>query len=115
MRFEAGVNGAESGCALDFSRRAELSERMDEPGSYEEFRDCLRSLEVSNRLTFNARPTLAWVAKFGDVARPLHLVDVGCGGGDMPRAPPVRLRRRRAVFAGSPAMPSFTSRTDPST
>ncbi|HEX5236721.1 MAG TPA: methyltransferase domain-containing protein [Silvibacterium sp.] len=72
--------------ALDFSRRAYLSELMDEPSSYAEFRDCLRDLEVLNRTVFAYRPTLRWLERIernGD--RPLHIVDVGCGGGDMLR------------------------------
>ena len=36
---------------LDFAERAELSEQMDEPCSYEELRDCLRHLAWMNRLT----------------------------------------------------------------
>lgn len=75
MRFE-----------LDFSHRADLTELMDERCSYEEFRDCLRDLEKVNRTVLNYRPTLNWLEQFavpGD--GPLHVVDVGCGGGDMLR------------------------------
>ncbi len=71
--------------ALDFSKRAHLTEWMDEPCAYEEFRACLRSLARSNRLTFNARPTMQWMEQFKGVRRPLHIVDVGSGGGDMLR------------------------------
>lgn len=71
---------------MDFSARAHLSEWMDEPCTYEEFRACLVDLARVNRVTFAYRPTLAWlqtVVVSGD--RPVHIVDVGCGGGDMLR------------------------------
>jgi SAM-dependent methyltransferase len=53
---------------LDFSHRAHLSEWMDEPCSYPDFRDCLRDLAHATPRT-----------------EPLHIVDVGSGGGDMLR------------------------------
>ncbi len=68
---------------LDFSRRAHLSEWMDEPCSYAEFRSCLISLRFSNRLTWNYRPTLQWLNQFCGLGRSLHIADVGSGGGDM--------------------------------
>lgn len=71
---------------LDFSDRAQLSELMDEPCSYEEFRDCLRDLEAVNRLVGAYPPTLKWLEQFAEPAgEPLHIADVGCGGGDMLR------------------------------
>ncbi|MGB7189488.1 MAG: methyltransferase domain-containing protein [Acidobacteriaceae bacterium] len=71
---------------LDFSRRASLSEWMDEPCPYEEFRDCLRDLERVNRRVGAYRPTLQWLEQFAESGgQPLHIVDVGCGGGDMLR------------------------------
>src|SRR6185437_13229053 len=71
---------------LDFSRRASLSEWMDEPCEYEEFRDCLRDLEKVNRLVGAYRPTLRWLEQFAEAGgEPLHIVDVGCGAGDMLR------------------------------
>lgn len=71
---------------LDFSRRASLSELMDEPCEYEEFRDCLRDLEKVNRMVGAYRPTLQWLEQFANNGgEPLHIVDVGCGGGDMLR------------------------------
>jgi len=76
--------------ALDFSRRAHLSEWMDEPCSYEEFRACLRDLAAVNRVTFAYRPTHLWMNRLlrtlGDRSAPLHIVDVGCGQGDMLRS-----------------------------
>ena len=71
---------------IDFSRRAHLSEWMDEPCDYAEFRDCLRDLEKVNRLVGAYRPTLKWLEQFAVSRRePLRIVDVGCGGGDMLR------------------------------
>lgn len=71
---------------LDFSRRAQRSEWMDEPCSYEEFRDCLRDLEKVNRMLGAYRPTLRWLEQFANTGgSELRIVDVGCGGGDMLR------------------------------
>jgi SAM-dependent methyltransferase len=71
---------------LDFSQRAELVELMDRPCSYEELRACLHDIARVNRLTFAYRPTISWleelVAAHPESARPLHIVDVGCGYGD---------------------------------
>ena len=66
--------------------RADLSEWMDEPCSYEEFRSCLVDLEKVNRTVLSYRPTLAWLERIPlPAGRPLHIVDVGSGGGDMLR------------------------------
>ena len=70
---------------LDFTTRATLREWMDEPCSYEDFRACLLSLRRSNRLTFNYRPTLLWLRQFRGTTTPLHILDIGSGGGDMLR------------------------------
>jgi SAM-dependent methyltransferase len=74
---------------VDLARRAELVEMMDEPCSYEELRDCLRDIGRVNRLTFAYRPTISWMeellAAHPSPANPLHIVDVGCGDGDMLR------------------------------
>jgi SAM-dependent methyltransferase len=68
---------------------------MDGPCSYEDFRDCLRDLEKVNRVVFAYRPTLEWLEQFaGAGGRPLHIVDVGCGGGDMLRRIEVWARQR---------------------
>jgi 2-polyprenyl-3-methyl-5-hydroxy-6-metoxy-1,4-benzoquinol methylase len=82
----------------DFSERAELTEFMDGPCSFEELRACLRDLETVNRLTRAHRPTLVWLERVmgsmqsanpppenSHAGRPLRLVDVGCGYGDMLR------------------------------
>ena len=71
---------------FDFSRRADLSELLDEPCSYKDLRGCLRDLEQVNRVSFGYRPTLEWLEQFVPKPnQPLHIVDVGCGGGDMLR------------------------------
>ena len=62
---------------------------MDQPCSYEDLRGCLRSIAQVNRLTGAYRPTLGWLDQVYKVAprqsRPIHIVDVGCGFGDMLR------------------------------
>jgi 2-polyprenyl-3-methyl-5-hydroxy-6-metoxy-1,4-benzoquinol methylase len=76
----------ESARDSDFSRRADLYELLDEPCSYNDLRGCLRDLEQVNRVSFGYRPTLEWLEQFVPEAKhPLHIVDVGCGGGDMLR------------------------------
>jgi len=73
----------------DLSRRAIIPEIMDtEPVPYDEFRDCLRAIERINRLTFAYRPTLRWLdrattRRWND--RPIEILDVGSGHGDMLR------------------------------
>lgn len=77
---------------LTFDRRAEpaeLPELMDEPCSYEEYRDCLRDLEKVNRFTRAYTPTLQFLDRVAAIQRspePLRILDVGFGGGDMLRA-----------------------------
>jgi SAM-dependent methyltransferase len=87
--------GHESG---DLSRRVsprELSELMDGDCSYEDFRDCLRSLEKANRWLLGYRPTLTWLDRLSRGLRePMHIVDMGCGGGDLLRQIAGWARRR---------------------
>jgi SAM-dependent methyltransferase len=77
--------------AVDLRRRAapaELAEWMDEPCSYEDFRQCLVDLGQVNRLTLGYRPTLDFLGRMAKRRRPaeaLRIVDVGCGGGDLLR------------------------------
>jgi len=75
--------------AIDYSRRVsprELPELMDGDCSYEDFRDCLRSLEQVNRWLLGYRPTLEWLARLKRAPQsPVHIVDVGSGGGDLLR------------------------------
>lgn len=78
-----------------FAARANLTELMDEPASYEDFRGCLRDLEKVNQTVLAYRPTLRWLRHFEGAAGPLHIVDVGCGGGDMLRRIERWARRRK--------------------
>ena len=77
--------------AVDLSRRAapsELPEWMDEPCSYEDFRQCLVDLGQVNRLTLSYRPTLDFLDRLVPTSKPqqpLRIVDVGSGGGDLLR------------------------------
>ncbi len=67
---------------------ADLPEWMDEPCTYEEFRACLADLEQANRILLAYRPTLKFLEDATaqhDSSRPLSIVDVGCGAGDMLR------------------------------
>jgi 2-polyprenyl-3-methyl-5-hydroxy-6-metoxy-1,4-benzoquinol methylase len=69
--------------ALDFRRRAQLTELMDEPCSREELRACLRDIARLNRWSFGYRPLLDWLSALAPQAGgPLRILDVGCGYGD---------------------------------
>ena len=67
--------------------RSSESELMDRPGTpFAEFHHCLQSLETINILTFAYYPTLRWIKPFlKETGRPVHILDAGCGGGDMLR------------------------------
>jgi SAM-dependent methyltransferase len=67
---------------LDFSRRAQLTERIDEPCTRDELRACLRDVSRLNRWFLAYRPLFAWLSSFSTIPGPLHIVDVGCGNGD---------------------------------
>lgn len=69
---------------LDFSRRADLTEIMDEPCSREELRACLQDLAKLNRWFLGYRPTLHWLdsLQLHKLNAPVHIVDVGSGYGD---------------------------------
>ncbi len=75
-----------SNAQIDLSGRVsphDLPELMDGGCSYEDFRDCLRSLEKVNRWLGGYRPTLSWLDQLPRGLRePIHIVDVGSGGGD---------------------------------
>jgi 2-polyprenyl-3-methyl-5-hydroxy-6-metoxy-1,4-benzoquinol methylase len=76
------------GETMDFSRRAELSELMDQPCSYEDFRACLNDLAQVNSMTLARLPTMQWLQRFSQLRHgkhALHIMDVGSGGGDMLR------------------------------
>lgn len=87
---------------FDFSHRADLIEHpelMDQPCSYAELRGCLRSIASVNRLTFAYRPTLDFLSQLDGLmlrrSQPIHIVDVGCGYGDMLRRIYTWAKRRR--------------------
>lgn len=69
---------------LDFSRRAELTELMDEPCSRDEMRACLKDLEKLNRWFLGYRPVLHWLdsLRLEQARGPIRILDVGCGYGD---------------------------------
>jgi 2-polyprenyl-3-methyl-5-hydroxy-6-metoxy-1,4-benzoquinol methylase len=72
--------------SISFDQRAQLTELMDQPSSYEEFRACLRDLEKVNRTVLAYRPTLRWLQQFeSSTAETINILDVGFGAGDMLR------------------------------
>jgi 2-polyprenyl-3-methyl-5-hydroxy-6-metoxy-1,4-benzoquinol methylase len=87
-----------SSAEIDFRRRVspgELPELMDGDCSYDDFRGCLHSLEQVNRLLLGYRPTLAWLERLPrEPHEPVHIVDVGSGGGDLLRQIAGWVRRR---------------------
>src|SRR5271165_4399557 len=82
----------------DLRRRVsprEFPELMDGDCTYEDFRDCLRSLEKANRWLLGYRPTLTWLEQLPRGLRePMHIVDLGSGGGDLLRQIAGWARRR---------------------
>jgi SAM-dependent methyltransferase len=61
---------------------------MDEPCSYDDFRQCLVDLGQVNRLTLAYRSTLHFLDQLvahPSISGPLRIVDVGSGGGDLLR------------------------------
>src|ERR1022692_4075918 len=87
-----------SSAEIDFRLRVsprDLPELMDGDCSYEDFRGCLRSLEQINRWLLGYRPTLDWLKRLPYGLRdPVHIVDVGSGGGDLLRQIAGWARRR---------------------
>lgn len=76
---------------LTFDSRLDQDELMDvETVSFEELRACLVDLTRVNQLTLAYRPTLAFferlLPRIRALGRPLEVVDVGSGYGDMLRA-----------------------------
>jgi trans-aconitate methyltransferase len=78
-----------SRAGMEFRLRAsprDVPELMDGACSYEDFRGCLRSLGQINRWLLGNRPTLDWLKRLPQgLHRPAHIVDVGCGGGELLR------------------------------
>jgi SAM-dependent methyltransferase len=74
---------------LDFSQRAQLTERMEEPCSREEMRACLRDIAKLNRWTLAYLPTMNWLNALKGtlplLRQPLSILDVGCGDGNFLR------------------------------
>src|ERR1700683_2160760 len=88
------LSSAEIEFGLRISPR-ELPELMDGDCSYEDFRGCLGSLEQINRWLLGYRPTLAWLKRLPPgLVDSVHIVDVGCGGGDLLRQISAWTRRR---------------------
>jgi SAM-dependent methyltransferase len=89
-----------SSAEIEFNLRVsprDLPELMDGDCSYEDFRGCLRSLEQINRWLLGYRPTLAWLKRLPlGLRHPLHIVDVGSGGGDLLRQI-ARWARKRGI------------------
>jgi trans-aconitate methyltransferase len=87
-----------SSSEIEFRRRVsprDLPELMDGDCSYEDFRGCLHSLEQINRWLLGYRPTLAWLKRLPhELQDPVHIVDVGSGGGDLLRQIAGWARRR---------------------
>ena len=87
-----------SNAGIEFQLRTspcDLPELMDGDCSYRDFRGCLRSLEQINRWLLGYRPTLAWLKRLPrGLGHPVHIVDVGCGGGDLLRQIAGWARRR---------------------
>src|ERR1700674_205811 len=87
-----------SSAEIEFRLRVsprELQELMDGDCSYEDFRDCLRSLKTVNRWLLGYRATLAWLKRLPHGLRdPVHIVDVVSGGGDLLRQIAGWARRR---------------------
>ncbi len=85
----------------DFQNRLDpalLAERMDEPCTYEDFRDCVRDIAATTRLTLSYRPILRFLQKAAASRTdrsPLHIVDVGSGGGDVLRRIALWARNRQ--------------------
>ena len=71
---------------IDFSKRAQLTERMDEPCTRDEMRACLRDIGKLNRWTLANLATMNWLNGVSSSApllgQPLSILDVGCGDGD---------------------------------
>ena len=72
---------------FESDRRSVQPEVMDEPGvSAHDYQRCLRDLAQVNRLTFTHRPVLAWLDRVLPRDRPVVILDVAFGQGDLLRA-----------------------------
>ncbi len=67
----------------DLRRRAQLTERMDEPCSRDELRACLRDIRKINRWFLGYRPLFAWLDSMLPAVRgAVRILDAGCGDGE---------------------------------
>jgi SAM-dependent methyltransferase len=85
---------------LDFSHRSTQAEWMDDSEvGFDEFRACLVDLARVNTLTLAYRPTLRFLDRLlplgRALGRPIEIVDVGSGYGDLLRQIAAWARRRR--------------------
>jgi SAM-dependent methyltransferase len=85
---------------LDFSQRSTQAEWMDDPTvGFDDFRACLVDLALVNTLTLAHRPTLRFLDRLlplgRALGRPIEIVDVGSGYGDLLRQIAGWARRRR--------------------
>jgi 2-polyprenyl-3-methyl-5-hydroxy-6-metoxy-1,4-benzoquinol methylase len=73
----------------DFAERSTEAEIMDTVVTgFADFDECLRHIEIVNRLTLGYRPVLSWLKKIllpVSPKRPLTIIDVGSGRGEMLR------------------------------
>jgi SAM-dependent methyltransferase len=70
----------------EFTRRASIVEKMDEPCSRDQLRQCLRDIARTNRWTLAYRPLLAWLdglaPALATMEGPIGILDAGSGYGD---------------------------------
>jgi SAM-dependent methyltransferase len=68
----------------DFTNRAQLTEKMDEPCSRDDLRACLHDIARLNRWFRADRSLLNWLSGLNltSIAQPLRILDIGCGNGD---------------------------------
>ena len=82
---------------IDLSHRVVLAERMDDPDlPTADYEAALRDLERVNRVTRTHAPTLAWLERAAirvPPGRPVSVLDVACGRGDLLRAIGARFAR----------------------
>jgi SAM-dependent methyltransferase len=86
----------------DFSCRSHQLEMMDgDATGFEDFRKCLRDLEIVNVCTLAYRPTLHWLKKTlsGDKSpQPVSILDIGSGGGMLRKIWKWAQRRGREIY-----------------
>jgi SAM-dependent methyltransferase len=75
---------------MDLSRRSDLPELMDDAAlPRADYERCLHDLAAVNLVTFTHRPTLRWLDRATrglPPERPVSILDVACGEGDLLRA-----------------------------